>query len=323
MIWRSISRVAETSRQKPFSDVPSTDPDFKEITYALARGLLDDESSFRPSAPLSPATALLWIFRMQSIEPVDHDSRTVKTVLADPPDVVPLARRFGIDFDTEATQMTRDELIEYIRVISTKLQTEEHEVSLYSEKFHGKGTAFGETFNMYDLTAAHRTFPYNTLVKVMNVQNGKSVTVRINDRGPFVNGRDMDLSLASFTTIADRSVGKFQARFERLGDINLVRRCHDDRFQRRITKDVVLSPGIPHMFALGKTLSLSSDESFVVRNMWYPDGTDTGIQTWVTKGESFEMTPSVIGQYRFLMGTKTGRQREMRMEVVECGEGVL
>lgn len=255
---------------------------------------------------------------MQSIEPINHDPRLVKTVLADPPDVVPLARRFGIDVDAEATHMTRDELIDYIRIITSRLQTEEHEVSLYSEKFHGKGTAFGETFNMNDLTAAHRTFPHNTLVKVTNVQNGKSVTVRINDRGPFVQGRDLDLSLASFTTIADRSLGKFQARFERLGDVNLVRRCSDDRYQRRITKDVVLSPGIPQMFALGKTLSLSSDTSFVVRNMWYPDGTETGTQTWVTKGETFEMTPSVTGVYRFLMGTKTGRQREMRMEVVEC-----
>lgn len=255
---------------------------------------------------------------MQSIEPIDHDNRTVKSVLIDPPDVVPLARHFGLDFDPEATHMTREELIDFIRIVSTKLQSEEHEVSLYSEKFHGKGTAFGETFNMNDLTAAHRTFPYNTLVKVTNIQSGKSVTVRINDRGPFVSGRDMDLSLAAFTTIADRSVGKFKARFERLGDINLVRRCSDDRYQRRITKDVVLRPGIPHIFALGKTLSLSSDSSFVIRNMWYPDGTDTGIQTWVTKGETFEMTPSVTGVYRFLMGTKTGRVREMRMEVVEC-----
>ena len=66
--------------------------------------------------------------------------------------------------------------------------------SYYGPKFHGRKTANGEIFNMYKLTAAHRYYPFGTIVKVTNLSNGKSVIVRINDRGPFVRGRIIDLS---------------------------------------------------------------------------------------------------------------------------------
>jgi len=66
--------------------------------------------------------------------------------------------------------------------------------SWYGPGFHGKKTANGETFDMNALTAAHRTLPFNTLVKVVNVKNGLSVTVRINDRGPYAKNRVIDLS---------------------------------------------------------------------------------------------------------------------------------
>jgi rare lipoprotein A len=66
--------------------------------------------------------------------------------------------------------------------------------SWYGPNFHSKKTSNGETYNMYANTAAHKTLPMNTIVKVRNVTNGKSTIVRINDRGPFVNGRIIDLS---------------------------------------------------------------------------------------------------------------------------------
>jgi rare lipoprotein A len=67
--------------------------------------------------------------------------------------------------------------------------------SYYAEPFQGRKTANGETFDSYkELTAAHKTLPFNTVVKVTNESNGKDVSVRINDRGPFVDGRVIDLS---------------------------------------------------------------------------------------------------------------------------------
>jgi rare lipoprotein A len=67
--------------------------------------------------------------------------------------------------------------------------------SYYADEFHGRPTANGETYDMHDLTAAHRTLPFNTRVRVTNLANNKSVVVRINDRGPFVGDRIIDLSL--------------------------------------------------------------------------------------------------------------------------------
>lgn len=66
--------------------------------------------------------------------------------------------------------------------------------SWYGKKFHGRKTANGEIYNMYAMTAAHKTLPLGTCVRVKNLQNNKEIDVRINDRGPFVRGRIIDLS---------------------------------------------------------------------------------------------------------------------------------
>lgn len=69
--------------------------------------------------------------------------------------------------------------------------------SWYGPNFHGKKTSNGETYNMHEKTAAHKTFPMNTILKVTNKSNGKSTIVRVNDRGPFVGTRIIDLSNAA------------------------------------------------------------------------------------------------------------------------------
>jgi rare lipoprotein A len=69
--------------------------------------------------------------------------------------------------------------------------------SYYAAKFHGRPTASGERFDNGALTAAHRTLPFGSMVRVINPANGKSVTVRINDRGPFAKGRVIDVSRAA------------------------------------------------------------------------------------------------------------------------------
>jgi len=69
--------------------------------------------------------------------------------------------------------------------------------SWYGEQYHGKITASGEPFDMYDFTAAHPTLPLGTSVRVTNLHNGRTVTVRINDRGPFVRGRIIDVSYST------------------------------------------------------------------------------------------------------------------------------
>ncbi|MCW8839296.1 MAG: septal ring lytic transglycosylase RlpA family protein [Thiovulaceae bacterium] len=89
--------------------------------------------------------------------------------------------------------------------------------SWYGPDFHGKLTSNGETYNMHDMTAAHKTFPMNTIVKVVNVENGLSTVVRINDRGPFVGTRIIDLSNAAAHKIAMVDKGTASVKLEVLG----------------------------------------------------------------------------------------------------------
>jgi rare lipoprotein A len=79
--------------------------------------------------------------------------------------------------------------------------------SWYGPRFHGKKTANGEAFNQNKLTAAHRTLPLGTRVEVTNVTNGKSVEVKITDRGPYVNGRVIDLSRAAAIRLGMKDAG--------------------------------------------------------------------------------------------------------------------
>ncbi len=73
--------------------------------------------------------------------------------------------------------------------------------SWYGEDFHGKPTSSGEIYNMYDLTAAHKLMPLGTVAKITNLDNDRSVVVKINDRGPFIDGRIIDLSYSAATEI--------------------------------------------------------------------------------------------------------------------------
>lgn len=86
--------------------------------------------------------------------------------------------------------------------------------SWYGEDFAGKPTASGEPFNMYDLTAAHPTLPLGTLVKVTNLRNRRAVVVRINDRGPLVEGRIIDVSYGTARALKFQGQGTQRVRLD-------------------------------------------------------------------------------------------------------------
>ena len=88
--------------------------------------------------------------------------------------------------------------------------------SYYAHKFHGRQTASGEIYNENDMTAAHKTLAFGTTVRVTNLANGKDVVVRINDRGPFVEGRIIDLSYKAAGKLDMISAGVIKARVETL-----------------------------------------------------------------------------------------------------------
>jgi rare lipoprotein A len=92
--------------------------------------------------------------------------------------------------------------------------TEEGEASWYGAPFHGRQASNGEIYDMNKLTAAHRTLPFETVVRVTNEKNGKSTVVRITDRGPFVNNRIIDLSYAAARELESIGPGVVPVRLE-------------------------------------------------------------------------------------------------------------
>ncbi|MCS4301624.1 MULTISPECIES: septal ring lytic transglycosylase RlpA family protein [Chryseobacterium] len=86
--------------------------------------------------------------------------------------------------------------------------------SYYHDKFNGRKTASGEIFDNSKFTAANRTLPFGTNVKVTNLKNGKEVIVRINDRGPFHSSRSLDMSKAAFDEIGDINHGTIPVEYE-------------------------------------------------------------------------------------------------------------
>jgi peptidoglycan lytic transglycosylase len=99
--------------------------------------------------------------------------------------------------------------------------TEEGSASWYGNPFHGRRASNGEVYDMYKLTAAHRTLPFETMVRVTNLNNGKTTTVRITDRGPFVDNRIIDLSQAAAREIESIGPGIVPVRIEVLGNVDV------------------------------------------------------------------------------------------------------
>jgi len=91
---------------------------------------------------------------------------------------------------------------------------EEGVISYYADDFDGKKTANGEKFDMDAMTAAHRAFPFGTRLRVTNLDNGRSVVVRVNDRGPFAKGRILDVSRAAARKLEMTGKGTARARVE-------------------------------------------------------------------------------------------------------------
>ena len=100
------------------------------------------------------------------------------------------------------------------RIFAEQLYRAEAVASYYAEKYHGRKTANGEIFNMNAMTCAHKTLPFNTVLRVTNLANGKNVQVRVNDRGPFVNGREIDLSKGAAIKLDMMTSGTARVKIE-------------------------------------------------------------------------------------------------------------
>lgn len=313
-LWEGIKRPAYETYEE-YTDVKEGDPGYVEISYGKRRGILPDEEYFRPNEPVLLRDALLWLYRTRNVRELpDMNDEHLPGLIGDYPVV-------GMNQPLDS-RMTMQQLTDLTKKLDATLKAEIHEVSYYADYFQGAGTAFGEKFDMHAITAAHRSFPHNTLVRVTNQDNGDSVVVRINDRGPYVHGRSMDLSKAAFEEIAHVGQGVLRnVTLERLGDIELIQQCEQSNSprQKRVTRDVHFFRGVPHTFAQGEQLILQSTKVFVVYGIEFPDGQYVRIQDFVHEGEKYRFTPDSVGMHKIYVGDGFGRRREMRMNVVGCG----
>jgi rare lipoprotein A len=115
----------------------------------------------------------------------------------------------------------------YYPLPSAEGYTETGLASWYGHPFHGRRTSNGETYDMHDWTAAHKTLPMNTRLLVENLENGRQTTVRINDRGPFVKGRIIDLSRTVAQHLDVLKEGTARVRITALGEAVTVRLDRD------------------------------------------------------------------------------------------------
>lgn len=107
----------------------------------------------------------------------------------------------------------------YTTIASAHGFTEVGLASWYGKDFHGRPTANGETYDMYGMTSAHKLLPFNTKVKVTNLENGKTTVVRINDRGPFIRDRIIDLSYTAAQALDIVGPGTAKVRLENVSSI--------------------------------------------------------------------------------------------------------
>ncbi len=158
--------------------------------------------------------AMLMIFPI-----ANADGKIFKDFGKDGSTIIPVSeKRFSneVDGDTikkDTLSIENEKMVdEIMERTATKIST--GVVSWYGDKFHGRKTASGERYDKHELTAAHKSLPFGTKVKVTNIRNGKSVVVEINDRGPYAKSRVLDLSQAAFSEIGHTNTGVMQVEYE-------------------------------------------------------------------------------------------------------------
>ena len=170
-------------------------------------GATSSPSTFPPASPLPPSTP-----RPGRYYADDGPGANPPPNLDQLPDAVPRWEPLHRFANRPYTVLGRD----YLPATELRPYKERGIASWYGRKFHSQRTSIGETYDMYGMTAAHPTLPLPSYARVTNLANGRSVVVRVNDRGPFLHGRIIDLSYAAATKLGYLNQGSAQVEVEAL-----------------------------------------------------------------------------------------------------------
>ncbi len=161
--------------------------------------------------------------------------------------------------------------------------------SWYGEDFHGRSTSNGETYNMHDITAAHKLLPMHTMLLVQNLDNGRQTIVRVNDRGPFVQGRIIDLSFGSAKKVGLVNAGTARVKITALGEVNK----KQNRGRYTFKKHVNLQTG-EYFVQIGAFLKRYNANE--LRDKFLVSGHKTVLSMQEVKGEIFYRVQVYVGQ---------------------------
>lgn len=213
--------VPDTVTSGGFFDVPKDSWYARFVTKGKQIGIVkgNPDGSFAPERNVNLAEALKMIINTNGFS---VDNEVEGPIFPDVPIDLWFAKYFSYAKDNHfftigdgakiypSQDMSRGYLADLMyRAIIHKKETQQDRkyASYYSDKFNGKGTASGDTFDNSKFTAAHRTLPFGTKVRVININNGESVIVTINDRGPYAEDKIIDLTTAAFETIGSLRSG--------------------------------------------------------------------------------------------------------------------
>jgi rare lipoprotein A (peptidoglycan hydrolase) len=219
-------KAIEAEEARPFTDTPVSAWYTNYVAAAKDEGIVNGfpDGSFKPTQNITLAESLKILFEsLGDIAFLEDNSEHLYNDTSESDwfvDYTAYAASEGIVniYSTNTMSpnqdMTRGYLAEVIYRTLTSDQYLFGKATYYGSALHGNTTASGEVFDMYAMTAAHKTLPLGTIVNVTNLANGKSIEVKINDRGPYGPGRIIDLSEAAFGEIASYSTGVINAQVE-------------------------------------------------------------------------------------------------------------
>lgn len=222
----------ETDDKRPFEDTPVSEWYTKYLIAAKEKGIISgySDGTFRPWKNINLAETLK-IF-LESFEDLDYPA--LETNLVDDTPITSWFTKYTsyvvpkgiVNIYTTNTinpnqDMTRGYLAEIIyRMLKSKEGYLFGKATWYGAAVQGNGTASGETFDKNLPTAAHVSLPFGTIVEVTNLANGKTINVKINDRGPYGPGRVLDLSSSAFSQIAALGTGIIYVQYRAKGEVS-------------------------------------------------------------------------------------------------------
>lgn len=214
------------SKECPFPDLIKGAWYYGYVCEAFANKIVSGypDGSFHPEQTINEVEALKIIILQGGLSTETGSPENFDDVPADAwySDYAKLANQKGFVVESRdgnlnpADSLNRGDfaMIIYRALRATHDGSEFGRATYYGGRFDGQGTASGETFDTSIMTAAHKTLPFGTIVRVTNLTNGKQVDVRINDRGPYVNGTIIDLSSSAFQVISPLSAGVFHSEVQ-------------------------------------------------------------------------------------------------------------